>query len=558
MQRRDDGGLGNQLVGDRITVNHRNVQVTKLIGEGGFSYVYLVKDITVENKSESSNAQSEGGRTNNSAKEKNPVMVLKVTSIHSRAQRDIADKEAKLLSRLSHPSIIKMHDACYRTAPQHTGVVGTIMSGGNNKDTSGIGQASSGRPQHLILMEYCEGGHALDVCNKLASAGKRFDIAALIIAFGQICNAVSYLHAQRPPIVHRDLKPVNFLVKNGAYKLCDFGSAVFGHVELKSQRDRQEAEEVIQKTTTQMFRAPEMVDLFMSSKLTQSTDVWALGCCLYSLAFLQNCFEEGSNLAILSRNFKIPDDNPYGKGLVELIERMLTIDGKTRADMTEVILCLSAIYSGRPLPPRKKGSKPRSTTDDAGIPIGNQDDIDNSERVGVYRTDGQGFQEKKKKKKKEAPSHGKKLASDSAAARRLRGREVSNPKSPSVMKTKNDSFEVSFPAFPDDAAPTAREGLAFSTDANNISEKSASSTSAFTKFEAMVEKVADNSFGTFCGDSSWGNANPEISPAEGFPTTFSTGGSEQDRFSDTSMKSRLSELKISEEETGRCWKPVNK
>jgi serine/threonine protein kinase len=201
-----------------------------------------------------------------SGKEKNPVMVLKVTSIHSRQQRDIAEKEAKLLSRLSHPSIIKMYDACYRTATDRQGgLVANIV--GSNKEPPSAGK--DGRPQHLILMEYCEGGHALDVLNKLAAAGQRFDLSALIIAFGQICNAVSYLHAQRPPIVHRDLKPVNFLVKNGAYKLCDFGSAVFGHVELKSQKARAEAEEVIQKTTTQMFRAPEMVDLYMAKKLTQ-------------------------------------------------------------------------------------------------------------------------------------------------------------------------------------------------------------------------------------------------------------------------------------------------
>lgn len=166
-----------------------------------------------------------------------------------------------------------MYDWCYRTTPQNVGVVGSIIGGGGgggggNKDLAAAA-SKDGRPQHIILMEYCEGGHALDVCNKLASAGQRFDLAALIIAFGQICNAVSYLHAQRPPIVHRDLKPVNFLVKNGAYKLCDFGSAVFGHVELKSPQARQEADEVIQKTTTQMFRAPEMVDLFMSNKLTQ-------------------------------------------------------------------------------------------------------------------------------------------------------------------------------------------------------------------------------------------------------------------------------------------------
>jgi serine/threonine protein kinase len=197
------------------------------------------------------------GSVNN--KGEKPDLVLKVTSIHSRTQRDIAEKEAKLLSRLSHPSIIKMYDTCYRNVA-HPG-------GAGKKTASG---AAKERPQHLILMEFCEGGHALDVCTALVQSGQRFDLSTLIIAFGQICNAVSYLHAQRPPIVHRDLKPVNFLVKNGAYKLCDFGSAVFGHVDLRTPKARSEAEEVIEKTTTQMFRAPEMVDLYVAKKLTQA------------------------------------------------------------------------------------------------------------------------------------------------------------------------------------------------------------------------------------------------------------------------------------------------
>eukprot|EP00549_Striatella_unipunctata_P025993 CAMPEP_0118705316 /NCGR_PEP_ID=MMETSP0800-20121206/19801_1 /TAXON_ID=210618 ORGANISM="Striatella unipunctata, Strain CCMP2910" /NCGR_SAMPLE_ID=MMETSP0800 /ASSEMBLY_ACC=CAM_ASM_000638 /LENGTH=484 /DNA_ID=CAMNT_0006607459 /DNA_START=316 /DNA_END=1770 /DNA_ORIENTATION=- len=332
------------------------------------------------------------------------MMVLKITSIHSRQQRDIAEKEAKLLSRLSHPSIIKTFDACYRSNyVEARGLKAELV--GNQ---AGAGGAAA-RPQHLILMEYCEGGHALDVCNRMAQAGRRFDLSSLIIAFGQICNAVSYLHAQRPPIVHRDLKPVNFLVKNGAYKLCDFGSAVFGHIELKTPRARQEAEEVIQKTTTQMFRAPEMVDLYMAKKLTQSTDVWALGCCFFSLAFLQNCFEEGSNLAILSRNYKIPEDNPYGEGLVELIDRMLTVDHKARADMTEVILCLSAIYSGRPLPPRKKTTKSKK-------PEANP--TEGGDRVGTFRTDGQGIRTTVIEQKR--ATEAKKLNPNSAAARRRR------------------------------------------------------------------------------------------------------------------------------------------
>ena len=241
---------------------------TPIARTGGFSYVYLVKDSDgggLIGSSQHANTSNERGaspnrnNTGSGSNEEIPKgpLVLKVTSIHSRAQRDIAEKEAKLLSRLSHPSIVKMYNACYRTMSQQ-------LSGKRGKDQG------KERPQHLILMEYCEGGHALDVCKKLASVGQRFDLSTLIIAFGQICNAVSYLHAQRPPIVHRDLKLVNFLVKNGAYKLCDFGSAVFGHVDLRTPKARAEAEEVVQKTTTQMFRSPEMIDLHVAKKLTQS------------------------------------------------------------------------------------------------------------------------------------------------------------------------------------------------------------------------------------------------------------------------------------------------
>jgi len=391
--------------------------------------VYLVKELADSSASQANRSGSiENGTTKKSSRSGSAKgsdegggekLVLKVTSILSRHQRDIAEKEAKLLSRLTHPSIVKMIDTCYRTVPASTGS-GFRKAADDSK--------SKDRQQHLILMEYCEGGHAMDVCTQLVEKGERFDLSTLIIAFGQICNAVSYLHAQRPPIVHRDLKPENFLVKNGAYKLCDFGSAVFGHVELKTPKARQEAEEVIEKTTTQMFRAPEMVDLYMAKKLTQATDVWALGCCLFSLAFLRNCFEEGSNLAILSRNYKIPDDNPYGDGLVELIDRMLTEDSKARADMTEVILCLSAVYSGKPLPPRKeRKSKEKKEKEHSGDKEKekSKEKKKKAERAGTFRTDGQGVEGGDltltlDPNDPNRPKEAKKLDPNSAAARRRR------------------------------------------------------------------------------------------------------------------------------------------
>lgn len=490
---------------------------------GGFSYVYLVKEIADTSGGQSLNSTVHGGEAavrrgsasgvvskgerrstgNNQSGEKKD-MVLKVTSILSRQQRDIAEKEAKLLSRLSHPSIIKMFDTCYRTV-SHTG--------SNKKDPK------KERPQHLILMEYCDGGHALDVCNSMVKSGTRFDLSTLIIAFGQICNAVSYLHAQRPPIVHRDLKPANFLVKNGAYKLCDFGSAVFGHVDLKTPETRREAEEVIEKTTTPMFRAPEMVDLYMAKKLTQATDVWALGCCLFSLAFLQNCFEEGSNLAILSGKYKIPEDNPYGEGLVELIDRMLTLDCKARADMTEVILCLSAVYSGRPLPARKDRSKRKEEESSrdrkdrggdkerASSSSSRKKKEEKSDATGTFRTNSQGVYEDDlaldPEIVKKAPKERRKVDPNSALARRLAaaGKVDSTATSARGEEDKGDEF-VAFP-------PSSTDfGADFGSNTFDSFDGKASKTDAFGAFNPETDKEILSAFGgTGTGTAEWVNSS---------------------------------------------------
>lgn len=194
---------------------------------------------------------------------------------------------------------------------------------------------------------------------------------------------------------------------------------------------------------------------------TFRTDVWALGCCLYSLAFLKNCFEEGSNLAILSGKYIIPEDNPYGEGLVELLDRMMTADSKERADMTEVILCLSAVYSGRPLPPRKKKKSSKESAQAENKTETKEGEKADSERVGTFRTDGQGIQEGEAVHDPTKATEGKKLASNSVAARRKRAATSSTiavaPPSP-----RTDHKEAATTSDPIDFAGAA--DFAFSAD----------------------------------------------------------------------------------------------
>jgi len=113
--------------------------------------------------------------------------------------------------------------------------------------------------------------------------------------------ALHPLHAYSPPCVHRDLKLENLLFgPDENLRLCDFGSCVVGPTPLRNAEDRATAEEIILKETTQMYRAPEMIDLYMREELTEKTDIWALGCIFYALCFLSHPFQDAGSLVVVT------------------------------------------------------------------------------------------------------------------------------------------------------------------------------------------------------------------------------------------------------------------
>ena len=91
----------------------------------------------------------------------------------------------------------------------------------------------------------------------------------------QVISGVEYLHKEG--ILHRDIKLGNILIKSSTVKLADFGLAI-------KYRDNEVPRQLC---GTPNFLAPEVYRLKLHST---ASDIWAVGCVLYSLLVGQNPF----------------------------------------------------------------------------------------------------------------------------------------------------------------------------------------------------------------------------------------------------------------------------
>ena len=152
-------------------------KIDRVVGQGGFGAVYLVED------------QSLFG--------KRWALKELLDQLLSPPDRLAAvqqfEQEARLLVALKHPNL------------PH------------------IAQYFNENGRQYLVMEYVEGETLVQALQRATS----YLPEAQVIGWAtQVCDALEYLHGQKPPVIFRDLKPENIMVdKNGRVKLIDFGIA---------------------------------------------------------------------------------------------------------------------------------------------------------------------------------------------------------------------------------------------------------------------------------------------------------------------------------------------
>lgn len=194
-------------------------EILKEIGRGGMSVVYLAMDKRLNKQWAVKEIRKKGSGKNDE---------IVVNSLLA---------EANLMKRLDHPALPRIVD---------------IIDNGTTI---------------YVIMDYIEGESLDKVLNEYGAQPEE-----QVIGWAkQLCDALGYLHAQKPPIIYRDMKPANVMLKpEGNIKIIDFGIA------------REYKEQKLADTTvlgTKGYAPPEQY----SGQTDARSDIFALGMTMHHL-----------------------------------------------------------------------------------------------------------------------------------------------------------------------------------------------------------------------------------------------------------------------------------
>ena len=239
------------------------------------------------------------------SKETGEELALKRINIsYSKSEVKKYLNEIKLLKKLNHPNIIQFIYAY------------------NSKDKQFLN----------VITEYADGGDLLTKFNEHKENKEYFKEDILLNWFMQICLALKHVHKNN--ILHRDIRPSNiFLMKQESSNFAKLGYFNVAK-ELTSN---------IKKTKTivasPLYSAPEIIN---EKEYSYAADIWSLGVTFYQLIILNYPFE-GNTTEEIEKNIlegkkrEIPDDCPYDKKFIELIDEMLNIREEERPSAENIL-----------------------------------------------------------------------------------------------------------------------------------------------------------------------------------------------------------------------------
>ncbi|KAL5725609.1 non-specific serine/threonine protein kinase [Ranunculus cassubicifolius] len=318
--------------GGDVWINDNRFKILRQLGEGGFAFVFLVKQID----------NSAAGITK---KFKDPSHIsddgtyaMKKVLIQSSEQLQLVKEEIRVSSLFSHPNLLPLLD--------HAIIAVKAEDGGWNHEA------------YLLFPVHLD-GTLLDNTTAMKSKKEFFSTNDVLHIFRQLCAGLKHMHSLNPPYAHNDVKPGNVLITHRKRDpplaiLMDFGSTRPARKEIRSRSEALRLQEWAAEHCSAPFRAPELWDCPSHTDIDERTDIWSLGCTLYAIMYGASPFEYalgesgGSlQLAIINGQVKWPSgpNPPYPEALHQFVTWMLQPQAALRPRIDDIIIHVDKLIS---------------------------------------------------------------------------------------------------------------------------------------------------------------------------------------------------------------------
>ncbi|KAL1609271.1 Serine/threonine-protein kinase env7 [Nothophoma quercina] len=382
----------------QLKINSRSFKILRLLGEGGFSYVYLVQD--------NSNQQL--------------LALKKIRCPFGQESVSLALKEVEAYTLFSpHPNIIHSIDYSVET---------------DKSDPSA--------KTVYILLPYYRRGNLQDMINANLVNHTKFPEKRLMVLFLGVCKALKAMHQykvkggpggaksdskakkvrrdaaradaeaaqsmeMRPSrrhhegddeddeqaeglleesnvtmsqegiepggeraYAHRDIKPGNIMIDDDGKTpiLMDLGSLAPSPTPITSRSLALQVQDTAAEHSTMPYRAPELFDVKTGTVIDTKVDIWSLGCTLYACLVGKSPFESRSDetggslsICVLGGDWRFPDEGQQrgkqkqpadGEGISDavkdVVRKCLALEPSERPDVDELISIVEEVLQNLP------------------------------------------------------------------------------------------------------------------------------------------------------------------------------------------------------------------
>ncbi|KAI9802236.1 MAG: hypothetical protein M1825_002957 [Sarcosagium campestre] len=377
----------------QLKIKNRSFKISRLLGEGGFSYVYLVQDTADGSLYALKKIRCPFGQESVSQAMKeveaytlfapNPNIIRSIDHSVAADKSDPGAKTVYILlpyyRRGNLQDMINANLVNHTKVPERRlmvlflGVCKALKSMHQYRVKAGPGGAQSqGQQAQRVRDEAAradqEAAEAVNKRNRRRANGQtesrdHGDTEQEPLMEGEVTRSQEGVaDGELRPYSHRDIKPGNIMIADDGTTpiLMDLGSLAPSPIAITSRSLALAVQDTAAEHCTMPYRAPELFDVKTGSIIDTKVDIWSLGCTLYACLVGKSPFEARSeetggslSLCVLGGDWRFPDegrnaapDGGWSPAVRDVVRKCLKVEPAERPDIDELISLVGDVVAG--------------------------------------------------------------------------------------------------------------------------------------------------------------------------------------------------------------------